>query len=151
MYKRIAVFVRRSLVILLCFVATMAHASTSGSISGRVEDPSGSYIVNAKIQLRETNTNQIYTTHTDAHGYYRLPVLSVGKYTLTVTAPGFAAYSRTDVVLNTDDALTLDAPLSIASQSASVTVTRVAMPRYWVSLTVPGMLCSSAEGTVPGV
>jgi len=123
MYKRISVFVRQSLVMLLCCLPVWAYASDGGSISGRVKDPSGSYIANAEIQLREVNTNQVCSTHTDAHGYYRLPVLAVGKYTLTVSARGFAAYSRTDIVLNTDDALTLDAPLSVAGQSASVTVT----------------------------
>jgi hypothetical protein len=123
MYKAISMFGKKALFILLCCVASLAHASGGGSISGRVKDSSGSYIVNAEIQLREVNTNQVYSTHTDAHGYYRLPVLAVGKYTLTVSAPGFAAYTRTDIVLNTDDALTLDAPLSVAGQSASVTVT----------------------------
>ncbi len=120
---RVSFIVRRCLVILLFCASAMAHASGGGSISGRVKDPSGSYIVNAEIQLREVNTNQVYSTHTDAHGYYRLPVLAVGRYTLTASAPGFAPYSRTDIVLSTDDALTLDAPLTIASQSASVTVT----------------------------
>ena len=112
-----------SVVALLGCIAMMAYASGGGSISGRVKDPSGSYIADARIALRELDTNQMYATHTDARGYYRLPVLAVGRYTLVVSAAGFADYTRTDIVLNTDDALTLDAPLSIASQMASVTVT----------------------------
>jgi hypothetical protein len=104
-------------------MSAIGYASNGGSISGRVNDPSGKNIPNAAVQVREVNTNQVYSTHTDARGYYRLPVLSVGKYTLTVSAPGFADYSRTDIALNTDDALTLDVPLGLAAVTQAVTVT----------------------------
>jgi hypothetical protein len=114
---------RKSLVVVLVLIAAVAHAGGGGSISGRVKDPSGSYIVHAEVKLREVNTNQVYSTHTDAHGYYRLPVLAVGTYVLAVSAPGFTEYDRSEIVLNTDDALTLDATLLVAGNSANVTVT----------------------------
>ena len=113
---------RIAVALVLCFTA-MAYASTGGSISGRVKDASGSNVPSAMIQVRETKTNQLYSVHSDAHGYYKLPVLPVGEYTLRVMAPGFAEYRRTGIVLNTDDALSLDTPLAVASQAESVTVT----------------------------
>ncbi len=106
-----------------CFVCAVASASDGGSISGRVKDPSGGSIRNAAVQLVEQDTNQTYAAHSDEHGLYKLPVLPVGKYTLTVSSPGFADYRRTGIVLNTDDALALDAPLAVASQATSVVVT----------------------------
>jgi len=122
MFARLNVILR-IVVVILCCSGVAARASDGGSISGRVKDPSGSSIPNAVVQLLEVDTNKTYAVHTDAHGYYVLPVLPVGKYTLTVKAPGFADYRRTDIVLNTYDALTIDAPLGIASQAVNVTVT----------------------------
>jgi len=118
----ISVFALKIVAVIFSCTAAIAYAGSGGSISGRVKDPSGSNIPNAIIQLREVDTNQIHSTHTDAHGYYRLPVLPVGRYTLSVSAQGFADYHRTNIVLNTDDALTLDAPLDLATVGQTVTV-----------------------------
>ena len=109
-----------------CCHSVVANASDGGSISGRVQDPSVRSIPDAVIQLLEMDTNTVFSVHTDGRGYYRLPVLPVGKYTLMVKAPGFADYQRTGIVLNTDDALAIDVPLSIASQTNSITVTDTA-------------------------
>jgi hypothetical protein len=106
----------------LSFATLAARASDGGSISGRVKDASGSSVANAVVELVEVDTNKTFSVHADGHGYYKLPVLPVGRYTLTVKAPGFAEYQRTEIVLNTSDALTIDAPLAIASQSDTVTV-----------------------------
>ncbi len=119
---RVSVIRLCSLVVCLCLTAA-AFASSGGSISGSVRDASGGLIPGAAVQVQELGTNQVYTTHADRHGYYKLPVLPVGRYLLTVSAPGFSSYTQTGIALNTDDALTVDAPLQIASQTASVTVT----------------------------
>jgi hypothetical protein len=122
MRNRISTLMMKLAVTCICCLCTLAYASSGGSISGVVKDPSGSAIPNATIQVREMDTNQLYSVHTDTHGYYKLPVLPVGKYTLWASAPRFADYQRTGILLSTDDALTLDVPLGIASQTESVTV-----------------------------
>lgn len=104
-------------------LTSSAFASNGGSISGNVKDSSGGTIPDATVRVQEMSTNQVYTAHADQHGYYKLPVLPVGRYTLTVSAAHFANYVRTGIALNTDDALTLDAPLQLASENATVTVT----------------------------
>ncbi len=78
---------------------------------------------NASVEVREVTTNLLYTTHTNAQGHYSLPVLPVGHYTITVHAPGFADYRRTEVALDTDDALAVDASLLVAAGNETVTVT----------------------------
>jgi hypothetical protein len=123
MRKSVPALISRIAVAAIFCLSAIAYAGTGGSISGRVKDASGSNIANAVVQVREVKTNQFYSVHADGHGYYKLPVLPVGEYTLTVTAPGFADYRRTGILLNTDDALSLDAPLAVASQTESVTVT----------------------------
>ncbi|HEX4020392.1 MAG TPA: carboxypeptidase regulatory-like domain-containing protein [Acidobacteriaceae bacterium] len=98
-------------------------ASVGGSISGAVKDPSGRVVPSANITLREVNTGLSYQTHTDAKGYYILPVLPVGRYELDVDATGFREYQRKGIVLDTNAALALDATLEVGSVAQTVSVT----------------------------
>jgi hypothetical protein len=100
----------------------MARASVGGSISGTVQDPSGSVVPNASVTVREVNTGLTAATHTDSKGRYTLPVLPVGHYELKVEAPGFRAYQRKNIVLDTDAALTLDARLDVGNATETVSV-----------------------------
>jgi hypothetical protein len=101
----------------------VAFGNSGGGIAGTIKDPSNRLIPNATIEVREIATNLLYTTHTNAQGHYSLPVLPVGHYSITVRAPGFAVYRRTEASLDTDDALTIDASLVIAAGNKTVTVT----------------------------
>jgi len=73
--------------------------------------------------VRELNTGQVFKTRTDSRGHYTFPVLPVGKYELDVEGHGFANYRRSDVVLYTSAALTLDASLQIGDVAETVSVT----------------------------
>jgi hypothetical protein len=71
----------------------------------------------------ELNTGQAYKTHTDSKGHYTFPVLPVGQYVLDVEGEGFASYRRSDVVVDTSAALTLDASLEVGNVAQTVSVT----------------------------
>ncbi len=73
--------------------------------------------------MRELSTGISQQTHTNAKGYYTLPVLPVGHYELEVQASGFQIYRRKDIILDTDAALTLDAALSVGGDTQTVSVT----------------------------
>ncbi|MGA7242797.1 MAG: carboxypeptidase regulatory-like domain-containing protein [Terracidiphilus sp.] len=107
----------------LAFIAVSAWGSVSGSISGTVKDPSGGVVPNAGVSVRELSTGISQQTHSNAKGYYTLPVLPVGHYDLEVQASGFQIYRRKDIVLDTDAALTLDAALSVGGDTQTVNVT----------------------------
>jgi hypothetical protein len=62
-------------------------------------------------------------THSNAKGYYTLPVLPVGRYELEVEAAGFQSYERKDIVLDTNAALTLDLMLEVGRDTQTVSVT----------------------------
>ena len=107
----------------LAFIALSAWGSVSGSISGTVKDSSGSVVPNASVSVRELSTGISQQTHSNAKGYYTLPVLPVGHYDLEVQASGFQIYRRKDIILDTDAALTLDAALSVGGDTQTVNVT----------------------------
>ncbi len=116
---------RRFSVELICFLLVMvvaAWGSVTGSISGTVNDPSGSAVPNVKVTVQELNTGLVYRTQSDANGYYTLPVLPVGRYDLEVQAQGFRAYRRKQIVLDTNAALTINVPLEVGGANETVSV-----------------------------
>ncbi|MGA2852222.1 MAG: carboxypeptidase regulatory-like domain-containing protein [Terracidiphilus sp.] len=111
-----------SLACSLLFVAASAWAAVAGSISGTVNDPSGSVVPSAEVTVQQVSTGLIYRTRTDNNGFFTLPVLPVGRYDLEVRAQGFRAYRRTGIALDTNAALSLDASLKVGSASETVSV-----------------------------
>ena len=99
-----------------------ALASTGGSISGTVKDPSGSVVPKAEINVRDAGTGAEYHTATDDRGFYILPVLPVGSYELDVKVPGFSPYQREDITLDANAALTLDVTLVVGGDRQTVSV-----------------------------
>jgi hypothetical protein len=120
--RRLAIKMARNLCAAGVLSAALAWASVGGSITGTVKDPSGRVLPNAGVTIRESSTGISYQTHTDSKGHYNFPVLPVGHYELHVQASGFSSYERTDVVLDTNAALTLDASLPVGGVAQTVSV-----------------------------
>jgi hypothetical protein len=74
---------------LLLGVASLAQVSSTGSLSGTVADPSGAVVANASVTLKNTATNQEFTTQTNDSGNFNIPSVATGLYTATIVAPGF--------------------------------------------------------------
>src|SRR6202050_3554161 len=109
-------------VIGLALFTVSAMASVGGSISGTVKDPSGSVIARASVTAHEVDTGLSWHATTQATGFYTLPALPVGRYELTVEAPGFGACLRQGIVLDTNAALRFDVVLKPATLRQTVTV-----------------------------
>lgn len=114
---------RPCLYALFLTTAALGSGGVGGSISGTVKDAAGGLIASAQITVRENATGLLYNTQTDARGYYRLPVLPVGNYELTIEASGFSRYQRLNIALDTNATLTLDATLPIGRDVQTVSIT----------------------------
>jgi hypothetical protein len=130
-------------------LAGAAWGAVSGSIAGTVKDQSGSVVPNADVTARELGTGISHETHTNASGYYTLPVLPVGRYELEVQAAGFRSYKREDVVLDTDAVLTLDCSLAVGENSETVTVTDNALHVETVSTQTGEVISGRQMASVP--
>ena len=106
---------------LIC--ASLAWASVGGSIAGTVKDPAGRVVADAQVTALESTNGLFYQAHSDSKGLYTFPVLPVGHYDLRVEAAGFSGYRRTDVVLDTNAALTVDVSLQVGGVAQTVSVT----------------------------
>ena len=74
----------------LGIIATPAAAqSITGTIVGRVTDPSDAVIVGARVRAINAATDATDSATTDDSGFYRLPNLLPGEYFVEVEAAGF--------------------------------------------------------------
>ena len=95
----------------------------TGSIVGTVLDPTGAGVPGAKITITNTDRNSVARTAvSDSDGNYVAALLDVGKYAITVEAQGFKKSTQTNITLNVNDKLTVNAKLEIGDVRQEVTV-----------------------------
>lgn len=111
------------LVLQLCFATPETRAQGLGSIVGTVLDPSGAAVAGAKVTATQSATGVSTQAVTNTSGGYVFPALPPTKYDITVSAPGFAAYTQRGATLQADQALTVNVSLKVGGGTTSVTVT----------------------------
>lgn len=108
-----------------CFVMFVLPAvaqSPNGNINGLVLDPSNRLIVNAEVIAVNDVTGVQYTTKTNNEGIYVLPNLPPGPYRIQVSKVGFKTIIKPDIVLNVQDALSINFTLPIGAVLETVTI-----------------------------
>ncbi|HLY40350.1 MAG TPA: TonB-dependent receptor [Terracidiphilus sp.] len=98
----------------------IAQASTS--LNGRVTDTSGAVIPGASVKLTLQATGAARENTTDSSGQYQFSQLTPGRYTLTVSATGFATNERTGMDLLVSQPATANITLQVAEVQQQVTV-----------------------------
>ncbi|MGA3012208.1 MAG: carboxypeptidase-like regulatory domain-containing protein [Terracidiphilus sp.] len=93
--------------------AVLYAQTPAASLSGKVTDPSGRPVTNAKITVRNLETGQSADTRGNPDGVYIFPNLAHGIYELSVSADAFAA--TTAQVTLTAPQQKLDMVLNLAS------------------------------------
>src|SRR5690242_4075144 len=120
--------VRRNTAVLSCALLVFTLAGTvfsqtdSGTVSGRVVDPSGLSIAGAQIALISIDRETKINSTTNGAGLYTFHGVRPGRYRMEVSAPGFKVVNVTGLTVNTQANLEQNFALSIGSVSESVTV-----------------------------
>ena len=112
------------LVITLVGFGEVAFAQgTSGSLTGQVSDPTGAAVVGATVTLTNLGTNYQQNEKTNSIGVYLITPVEPGNYSLMITAPGFAQYMQTGIVIHANEAATQDVHLKLGATGETVSVT----------------------------
>jgi Carboxypeptidase regulatory-like domain len=122
-------FLRLS-VFFFCFLFALAispgaraqNPISSGSVSGRVTDPSGAAVPNVTVKLTNVSTGVVQTATTNSAGLYRFAALPVGMYEIDFTRTGFRTVKIEDVVVQVGQTAAENATLTVGSITQSVTV-----------------------------
>ncbi len=102
--------------------AISANAQAVGSISGHVADVSSALVPGATVTAINQGTNAERTAHADSGGYFALPLLPIGTYTVRVVQPGFQTFELKNASLEGQQNLELDIKLRPADVNATVNV-----------------------------
>jgi Carboxypeptidase regulatory-like domain/TonB-dependent Receptor Plug Domain len=109
-------------VCMLCFALPLLAQSPNGNINGQVLDPSNGAISAAEIVAVDDVTGVQYTTKTNGEGLYVLPNLPPGTYRLQVSKVGFKTLIKPDIVLNVQDALSINFTLPVGALHEIITI-----------------------------
>ena len=114
-----------ALVVVLTFVLPgilLSQSTTTGSILGRVTDPTGAVIAGAELDLANKDTGEQWSTSSDGDGEFRIQLLEPGTYTLTIQSVGFAKREKV-VAVEVGRVTRLDFALAVGSVAETVDVT----------------------------
>jgi len=106
----------------LLLVLRAEGQSPNGNINGLVLDPTSRVIAGAEIIAVNDLTGIQFTSKTNDEGVYVLPNLPPGPYRLQVSKVGFKTIIKPDIVLNVQDALSINFTLPIGALLETVTV-----------------------------
>jgi hypothetical protein len=102
--------------VVIALIGTGAvHADVTGSIQGVVHDSSGGVVAGAQVVATNVDTNLSKEALSGSDGAYRILALPAGSYKLTVTAPGFRAFTETGIKVQVNDQLKYDVTLNVGS------------------------------------
>jgi hypothetical protein len=129
--------------------APLVWASVTGSISGVVRDASGATIPAVQVVATEKATAVKTTVTTDADGFFSFRELPIGTYDVEITKTGFKTYVKTGLVLEVNDALTIDTSLQVGSAGETVNVEANAVHVETTSTQMGEVITGDAMTAVP--
>ena len=112
-------------VMAVCLLAVPAAQAqrTTASIVGTVTDSTGGAVADAKVVAKNQGTNLERPASTDAGGFYRIELLPIGVYTVTVEKSGFRREVVKGIALQIDQVARVDVSLQLGELTQQVEVT----------------------------
>jgi hypothetical protein len=107
---------------LLCSVCVVLAQVNTATVYGNLTDPAGASVPNAQIDLKNTGTDAILRTVSNAVGEFSFSAVPVGNYELSVQAQGFRPEIRSGLVFSAGQQLRLSVALQLGSLKDTVTV-----------------------------
>jgi hypothetical protein len=112
----------RILAVFVLFAATLSSQTVTGSLEGRITDPSGAVVPAVEISVVAQETGLTRRTLTNELGYFQLTFLPIGVYTVSARAKGFAE-SKRDALVQLNSTKAVDFLLKPATVSTEIVVT----------------------------
>ena len=143
-----------TLLLLLCHANGYAQV-LFGSFTGNVTDASSAGVAGATVKVTETSTGESRSVQTNEAGVYNVTTLSGGVYQIEITRTGFRAFVSSNVVLNQNNVVRVDASLQLGAQTDTIEVTSDVAARqtdradvHWTSAR---SVCSAATSEVTSI
>lgn len=140
---------RAAVLVLILLIGTPSVAQTQGRITGRVADPTGAVIVNAKITIENRATKVQRLLESNGSGDYVAPNLDPGVYSITVEAPNFRKVVRSGIIIEVGTDFRVDFQLPPGSTKEVLQVSGEAPIVDSTTTTLNGVLANKAINELP--
>src|SRR5215469_4526666 len=100
-----------ALVFVFLTAPSIVCAQATGTMSGYVKDSSGAVVPHAKVTATQVQRATTYSAESDDEGFYKLPALDPGGYTLIVEKHGFERMVQAGLSVSVGQNLRVDATL----------------------------------------
>ena len=94
----------------------------AGAMSGTVTSADGALVPRASIVVTDRETQAARTVLSNASGFYQVPDLAAGTYTVTTSAQGFATSIVDGVIITVGSTQTVPIALRVGSTTENITV-----------------------------
>ena len=138
-----------TILLLVTLRAASGQTPGTGAISGIVYDPANRVVAHAEVIAIEESTQVTRRVATTSEGVFRVPLLSPGAYTVTVTATGFATSTAHGVQVSVSQTTALNLKLVVAGTSSSVQVSAGSQMADLDSSTIGGLVDQTAIEELP--
>ena len=108
-------------------MAALALGQTSGTIQGTVTDDSGAVIPGAEVVVSSLDTGAESSVSTNEVGFYTIPGLNQGLYSVTCASDGFSSKEFPEVRLEVQQTMRIDCAMSVGSVTETVEVNAAAI------------------------
>ncbi len=116
----------------------------NGAFHGVVTDPSGAVIPGSEVVVTNLASSQTRQATTDSSGFYTIPQLAPGHYSVTVSKEGFTTLIQPNVELLVNQDLEADYVLKVGQVTQHIEVTAAPMMLQTASATL-GQVVGSQE------
>ena len=148
MFRKLAFAVCTAVTVSLVGIRLSAQ-TTNGLMTGVVADSSGAVVAGAQVNVTNQGTSELRTTTTDSNGYYIVPQLPPGIYSISIKKQGFATENRPNVQLQVNQNATLDFKLTVSSTNQTIQVTGAPPPLNTTSATIGTVVGHQAVVDLP--
>jgi hypothetical protein len=146
---RIAVGIGCLLIMMLGGPFTVWGQQSAGSITGTVQDASGSSVAGATVTVTDVDRGTTWNTLTSSAGVYEFPLIPVGTVQLKVEAAGFSREVRNSFTLELNQVARIDFKMKVGQVSETVTVDSEPPLLQTASTEVGTVIDSNAISTLP--
>ncbi len=116
----------------LCLVACLSAGALGQSAStttlvGTVFDPAGAVVGDVAISATNVETRETYSATSNVGGYYEVPFVKPGTYTVTAKKDGFETLTKTGVIIATNQMVRADLAMKVGQVDQTIEVS-IALP-----------------------
>jgi outer membrane receptor protein involved in Fe transport len=135
-----------ALALSLFAVSAAGQTTTTGAIEGTVVDVNGAAVPGVTVSITGPNLIRAQSATTNDEGFFSIPQIPPGRYTILVeAAKGFARFEQTDVEVNLTRRSTLAVTLRPAGATETVEVTASSGAAVDVSTNTAGTNVSTEQ------